>query len=49
MNGRSVIYGTIALVLAGCAGGLNFRDDQGAARSATLSAAEIKSILGGKT
>jgi hypothetical protein len=49
MNGRAVGYGIIALVLAGCAGGLNFRDDKNATQTTALSAAEIKSILGGKT
>jgi hypothetical protein len=51
MHGRTVIYGLIALLsLAGCAGGgLKFGDDQGTAGSNVLRAAEIKTILGGKT
>lgn len=50
MNGRSVIVTLMALLLAGCAGGgLKFGDNDASTGSRVLRAAEIKSILGGKT
>lgn len=49
MRCRWIMYGVIALALAGCAGGLKFGGDQEPVASAALSAAQIKSILGGKT